>query len=99
MGLVNYFVSHIRNRGELFVPLCALLKKDVEFKWTTECEEAMWEINGILTSDRVMGYCEFGKPMHLFKDASLMALGTALVQEDKVMGLHRVIVYWGQSAE
>ncbi len=47
MGLVNYFVSHIHNRGELFVPLCALLKKDVVFNWTRECEEAMREINEI----------------------------------------------------
>ncbi|MCP3888282.1 MAG: hypothetical protein GY702_05335, partial [Desulfobulbaceae bacterium] len=50
MGLVNYFVTHIRNKGELFVPLCTLLKKDVVFNWTRECEEAMREINEILTS-------------------------------------------------
>ncbi len=53
------------------------------FIWTVECEHAMREINGILTSYRVMGYCEFGKPMHLLMEASLMALGAALVQEDK----------------
>ncbi len=97
MGLVNYFVSHIRNRGELFVLLCALLKKDVEFNWTGECEEAMQEINGILTSDRVMGYCEFGKPLQLFTDASILAIGAALVQEDQETGLHWVIGYWGRA--
>ncbi len=88
-------MSHIRNRGELFVPLCALLKKDVAFNWTRECEEAMHEINEILTSERVMGYCEFGKPLLLFTDASMLALSAALVQEDKETGLHRAIGYWG----
>ncbi len=55
------------------------MKKDVEFNWTTECEEAMREINGILTSDSVMGYFEIGKPLQLFMDTSMMAIGAALV--------------------
>ncbi len=44
-----------------------------------------------------MGYCEFGKPLLLFTDASMLAIGAALVQEDRETGLHRVIGYWGRA--
>ncbi len=83
MGLANYFVSHIKNRGLTMAPLLKLLRKGVQFEWTQQCEEAMRTV-----SDRVMVFCDFNKPLFLYTDASLTAIGAALVQEDPVNGLH-----------
>ncbi len=87
MGLANYFVSHIKNRRLTMAPLLKLLRKGVGFEWTTECETAMRMINNLLVSDKVMGFCDFNKPLFLYTDDL----------EDPVNGLHTVIGYWGRA--
>ena len=44
LGFAGYYRDFIKGYAELVSPLTALLKKDVEWKWTPECNDAPWKI-------------------------------------------------------
>ena len=44
LGLANYLHKYTRNYAEMARPLTSLLKKDVDWQWTSECDEAFMRI-------------------------------------------------------
>ena len=50
LGLCNYYSSFIPNFAKLAGPLYKLLKKDIPFDWTEDCENAFVILKEALTS-------------------------------------------------
>ena len=51
LGPANYYQVFIPNMHNLHAPLNELLKRDKDWEWTPECQEAFVKIKEVLTSD------------------------------------------------
>ncbi|XP_069174538.1 uncharacterized protein [Procambarus clarkii] len=61
-------------------PLTNLLRKQVKFKWTKECQNSFQNLKGILSTSPVLASSQFGKPFILHIDASDVGIGAELIQ-------------------
>ena len=73
-------------------------KKDVEFFWSTECQDCFTLLKQLLTTAPVLHYPDFSKPFVLYTDASLVAVGTVLSQLDE-KGLDNPIAYFSRTLD
>ena len=62
-----------------------LLRKDVKFEWTEECQQSFEELKKLLTEAPVLIQPESGKEFVVYSDASRNGLGCILMQEGKVV--------------
>ena len=96
LGSANYYRKFLENYGMITVPLYDLLKKDVPFEWTDECQSAFDMVKSMLISDKVMlAYPDSNKKYKLFTDASGTGIAGVLKQTDNT-GCDRVIQYYSQ---
>ncbi len=90
LGCTNFFRKYVFRHSQIAAPLTRLLRKDVEFVWTKECEEAFPALKLALTSAPVLKYPDFDKQFVLTCDASNMAIGYWLGQFDENKGLYAI---------
>ncbi|CAG2196856.1 unnamed protein product [Mytilus edulis] len=83
------------NYAKIASPLYALTKKNVDFIWTEQCENAFKLLREALISPPLLAYPDFDEPFQLYTDASSFALGAVLCQTQN--GTERVICYSGRS--
>ena len=94
LGLVGYYRKFIQDFSTIAGPLHELARKDVEFKWTDDCEQAYNTLREALMQPPVLAYPDYDKPYTLETDASDDAVGFVLSQE--VDGKQRPIAYSGK---
>ena len=80
LGLTSYYRCFVPCFSTVAYPLYALTRKDVPFKWTTDCEAAFVTLKTMLTRAPVLAYPQFGKGFLLETDASGVGLGAVLSQ-------------------
>ncbi|CAH1720138.1 unnamed protein product [Aphis gossypii] len=83
LGLLNYYRRFVDNFAKIAKPLTYLLKKDVPFTWTDNCEHSFQELKKALMNPPLLVYpdWEAGK-FNLCTDASQYAIGAVLSQGD-----------------
>jgi hypothetical protein len=82
LGLSGYYRQYIPRYAEISRPLTHLTKKDQEFHWTTEQEQAFERLKTALSSERVLAYPRTD-PAHEFQlhtDASDQRISAVLTQ-------------------
>eukprot|EP00253_Pinus_taeda_P028512 PITA_28512 len=85
LGLEGYYRRFIKDFSKLASPLFSLLGKNVEFKWTDDCQGALDELKDKLVSAPILRGPNWALPFHIHTDASNKAIGAALGQvEEKV---------------
>ena len=94
LGLAGYYRRFVKNFSIIAAPLHNLTKKDVKFKWTSQCQNAFDELKHKLTNPPILAYPDYNKPYVLQTDASQEALGLVLSQVQG--GVERVIAYGGK---
>src|SRR6185503_18583189 len=79
-GVVNYYrkFAHIAEEVAILTPT----KK--RFKWTNEMEKAYLTLKSKFV-DSVVAHYDSSKPVEIYTDASNVAMGSVLVQDDKVV--------------
>ena len=92
LGLTNYYSHFILEYATITIPLVNLLKKDVCFKWSNECEEALNKLKTALISYPTLRIVNFSLPFRLYTDASSYAIAGVLSQID-LDGNEYVIYY------
>jgi hypothetical protein len=83
LGVLGYQRPFIRGFAHIAKPLTQLTKKEVPFKWTQECTEALNKLINIITSEPVLACLDLNKPFELEVDASAYAVGAILFQRDE----------------
>ena len=91
LGLCSYYRRFVKNFAHIATPLHKLTHKDVQFKWTVECDNAFKELKNILTSADVLAYPDFSEPFILDTDASDHGIAGVLSQIQG--GQEKVIAY------
>ncbi|CAI5705800.1 unnamed protein product [Peronospora effusa] len=84
--------KYSKNYEEQTKPLSDLLKKDAEWTWSKEQEDAFTSMKRSLVEAPVLALPDADKPFSVVCDASNFAIGSALMQKDDD-GVDRVISY------
>ena len=83
LGLANFYRRHIPDMATISRTLTALTRKNMEFKWTAECEVTFKEIKKRLVSAPVLRPPDLDRPFILWTDASERGFGAVLEQESE----------------
>ena len=79
-GMVQYLARFLPNLAEELEPIRALTKKEKEWEWSTECQEALDRVKKKITSTPTLAYFDENKELVLQVDSSKDGLGAALMQ-------------------
>ena len=96
LGLANYYRRFIKDYSKITCVLTRLLQKNVEYKWTAECQSAFDELKERLTQAPVLAFADYSLQFILTTDASDSGIGGVLSQcfdnvEKPVMFLSRTL--------
>ena len=70
-------MEFIPSFAKIALPITKLLKKDVKFEWTEECERAFGELKARLSTYHVLVPPNWSIPFHVFCDTNSVAVGSA----------------------
>ena len=70
-------------------------RKQNLIKWDLECQGAFDKLKELCTTTPILAYADFGKPLKLHTDVSVLGLGAVLYQVQD--GVEKVISYASQS--
>lgn len=80
LGLVGYYRSFCRNFSSVVFPLTELLKSDVKFVWSADCQQAFENVKALLCACPVLAAPCFDRPFQVQVDASQVGAGAVLFQ-------------------
>ncbi|GBM67715.1 hypothetical protein AVEN_244300-1 [Araneus ventricosus] len=78
---------------QLRCPLNQLLKKDVKFNWTNECQDAIDKLKETISTKPVLNVYNPDATCHDFVDASQKSVGAVSKQPDASDVLHPIAYY------
>ena len=78
LGLLNYYGHFIPNLASILHPLNELLKKDSEWVWSSECDQAFKLAKDKLVSADVLVHYDSILPVKLVGDASAYGVGAVI---------------------
>lgn len=81
LGKINFERKYIPNIAKILDPLYNLMRKNVKFQWSDECENAFNNIKKILCSEPVLAIFNPSSDTFLYTDASIKGLGAVLKQK------------------
>lgn len=93
LGMAGYYRKYIDNFSTIAQPLSNLLKKDVPFCWTNECENSFKKLKDKLSAAPVLTYPNFKLPFFIETDASQKGIGAVLSQKDEKGGKLKPIAF------
>ena len=95
LGMASYYRRFVPEFAKIAKPITELTKKDVRWKWTTECTNAYKEIIDKITRAPVLVYPEFDKTFYVTTDASTEGIGAILTQIHH--GKHKPIAFYSRA--
>ena len=96
VGLANFYRKFVNNFSKIVAPLTNIMSKKAEFKWKNEQQDAFDKIKVILTNSPVLKLpTRFGR-FKVHTDASDIAIGAVLEQEDIDIEEIKPVAYFSQ---
>ena len=95
LGKVNFHHKFIPHSATILDPLHNLLRKDVKFVWSIECQESFKKIKDLLCSKPILRIFDSELPIKIYTDASIKGIGAVLKQEDK-NGDNKPVAYFSK---
>ena len=98
LGVLNYQRSFVRGFAEKAAPLYNLLKKEVTFIWSKECQDSFESLKTAMTTSPILALPDTSDPMESYEvtiDSSKRGQGATLSQI--VNGKRRIISYWSRA--
>ena len=81
-GFGNFYRCFIQKFSKLALPLNNLLKKDVQFNWTSACQEPFNTLKRRFTEEPVLMMPDHSQTFQIESDTSKYASGAVLTQMD-----------------
>lgn len=78
LGMVNYYHNYMQGLATLTEPLHNLLRKDVVWRWSSECADAFQKIKNMLCKAPLLTHFDMTKPIIVHCDASEYGVGVVL---------------------
>ncbi|KAM3964845.1 uncharacterized protein ACR2FA_001242 [Aphomia sociella] len=95
LGKINFHHKFVPHSAIILDPLHNLLRKDVKFIWSTECQESFNKIKTLLCSEPILNIFDPELPIYIYTDASIKGVGAVLKQEDK-NGDNKPVAYFSK---
>ncbi|GFV07492.1 retrovirus-related Pol polyprotein from transposon 297 [Trichonephila clavipes] len=83
LGMSQWYAKFIKNYADLCKPLYNLKRKLKKFIWSIEAQKAFDAVKAAITKAPVLKFPDFKNPFELFTDASSIAVGAVLNQEQR----------------
>lgn len=83
LGKLNFYYKFIPESAITLDPLHNLLRKDVKFIWSEECQDAFEKVKKWLCSEPILNIFDPNKEIEIYTDASIMGVGAVLKQKDE----------------
>ena len=80
LGMIGYYRDFIEDFSAITSPLNKLLRKDVTFAWSDECDEAFKTVISCLSSAPILCFPRYDIPFIIRSDASYNGIGGVLLQ-------------------
>ena len=96
IGFCNFYRMFIANFSQIAHSLHLLTKKDQEYIWGEEQQQAFQELKTRLTSSPVLRLPDLSKPFTIQTDASKLGTGAVLLQQDAA-GVSHPCAYLSQA--
>ena len=81
VGLINYYGRFFPNLSTILYPLNNLLKDDVPFVWSADCDKSFTLVKREMQSDRFLVHYDPSLPVVLATDASPYGVGAVLIHQ------------------
>ena len=95
LGMCGFYRRFVPNFAAVTAPLTNLLRKEVKWAWTDECQEALAQVKNILSSAPVLKAPDFKQPFALAVDACDVGVGAVLLQAG-ADGCDRPVAYFSK---
>ncbi|KAK9887597.1 hypothetical protein WA026_023480 [Henosepilachna vigintioctopunctata] len=83
LGKVNFYNKYIPNATIILDPIHNLLRKNISFDWSDDCENAFQTIKNHLCSAPILAIFDREAPTFIYTDASIKGIGAILKQTQK----------------
>ena len=93
LGKVNFYYKYLENACKQLEPLHNLLRKNVDFNWTGDCERAFTGLENYLCSSPILAVYDQNRLVFIYTDASGNGLGAVLKQPQENGFLHPVAYF------
>ena len=80
LGLASYYRKFLPHFADITLPLTQLLKKNVKFHWSVDCQKAFVDLKSRLASRPILRPPDYTKGFCLGVDASNLCVGSCLFQ-------------------
>jgi hypothetical protein len=80
LGKVNFYSKYIPRSSIILEPLHNLLRKNVNFEWSTKCQDSFDKVKSHLCEAPILAIFDPNKPIYIYTDASLEGVGAILKQ-------------------
>ena len=80
LGKINFYHKYIKDAVKILEPFHNLLRKNIEFEWSDQCQKSFDKIKEYLTSEPILAIFDNLKPIYIYTDASIEGLGAVLKQ-------------------
>ena len=91
----GFYRKFVPNFSTLVAPVTELLKQNVKFVWSHECERVFNNLKAILANNPVLMAPNLDKPFKIAIDASDVGVGAVLLQNDET-GIERPVGYFSK---
>jgi hypothetical protein len=85
LGMAGYYRRFIPDFLKVSKPITELLKNNVKFNWSLECNEAFEKLKKLLTTAPVLAQPDIEKSFNVYCDALGTSIGCVLMQEGRVI--------------
>jgi len=82
LGMFNYWKKYLKDYSQHTYHMRQLLKKDVNFKWTPECQAELDYLKSCLASDPILKPIDLNHDLVISCDASIYGIGFVIMQAD-----------------
>lgn len=80
LGKSNFYHKYIPDYTRVLEPIHNLLRNNIEFKWTDECEKIFTRIKQYLCKSPILSIFDPQRQTFIFTDASALGVGAVLKQ-------------------
>lgn len=95
LGKINFYNKYIPEAAKKLECFHRLLRKDVMFEWTEECEQTFNQIKEYLTSSPVLAVFDPNLPIKIYTDGSGEGIG-AILKQEQADGLEKPVAYFSK---
>lgn len=79
LGLKSHYQRFIHEYAQHAEPLFALMRTNIPFVWTQDCQNTMYFLKNKLTSASILRFLQFLLPFFIHVDVCDVGLGGALI--------------------